>query len=255
MLARIRTIKPEFWVDDVMVELPYETRLLFIGLWNFVDDEGYIEDKPKRIKMQIFPADDVLIEDSLNDLVRSGRLHAFDSEQGPILQIANWGRHQKINRPTPTRFSGITPKNGRGSVSTHVPVTEHSRGKGKERKGKEGKGKDLTPLPPTGGELVSLPAPFEQVWESWPKKTERERSESEYRKHSRSVPNLAGLVAEFGAAYAATTEKRFIPSLAAWLHRKRWTDELPQPKHPVSRVQAGLSVADELRRMEQGYAG
>ena len=136
-MARIRTIKPEFWVDDVMVELPFEARLLFIGLWNFVDDEGYIEDKPKRIKMQIFPADDVLIEDSLNALCDSGRLHAFDSDQGPLLQVANWDRHQKINRPTPTRFTGITRKDRRDSVRTHGAVTERSRGKGKERKGKE----------------------------------------------------------------------------------------------------------------------
>lgn len=148
-MARIRTIKPEFWVDDVMVELPFETRLLFIGLWNFADDEGFIEDKPKRLKMQIFPADDVLIEDSLSALVQSGRLHAFDSDQGPILQVANWGRHQRINRATETRFTGIMPRERGGSVSSHAPVTEHSRGKGKEGKGKEGKGS--TPLTPQGG--------------------------------------------------------------------------------------------------------
>ena len=254
MLARIRTIKPEFWVDDVMVELPLETRLLFVGLWNFVDDEGFIEDKPKRIKMQIFPADDVLIEDSLSALVDSGRLHAFDSDQGPILQVANWSRHQKINRPTPTRFTGITPKNGRDSVSTHGYVSEHSRGKGKERKGRERKGKEITPLPPSG-ELVRLPTPFDQVWESWPKKTEKDRSQSEYAKHVRDVPDLASLIATFGDAYARTTEKHYIPSLAAWLHRKRWTDELPQPRDGGSRVQQGLSVADELRRMEAGHAG
>lgn len=144
-MARIRTIKPEFWVDDVMVELPLEVRLLFIGLWNFADDEGFLEDKPRRIKMQIFPADDVLIEDSLSALCDSGRLHAFDSDQGPLLQVANWVRHQKINRPTPTRFTGITPRNRPSSLSAHdTSVSTHA---GKERKGKEGKGSN----PPSGG--------------------------------------------------------------------------------------------------------
>jgi len=79
-MARIRTIKPEFWVDDVIVELTYEARLLFIGLWNFADDEGYIEDKPKRIKMQIFPAESGGVEDSLSALVLRGRLHEYTSE-------------------------------------------------------------------------------------------------------------------------------------------------------------------------------
>ena len=40
-MARIRTIKPEFWTDEKVVTLPFEARLLFIGMWNFCDDEGY----------------------------------------------------------------------------------------------------------------------------------------------------------------------------------------------------------------------
>lgn len=107
-MARIRTIKPEFWVDDVMVEMPFVTRLLFIGLWNFVDDEGYIEDKPRRIKMQVFPADDVRVEDSLKALEASGRLIRYESDQGPLLRVANWERHQRISHAARTRFTGIT---------------------------------------------------------------------------------------------------------------------------------------------------
>lgn len=147
-MARIRTIKPEFWVDDVMVELPIEARLLFIGMWNFVDDEGYIEDKPKRIKMQIFPADNILIEDSLSALCDSGRLHAFDSDQGPLLRVANWERHQRINRKSETRFTGITPRNRTSSVITHAHFSEHSlpegKRKGREKEGKGKEGKKLT---------------------------------------------------------------------------------------------------------------
>ncbi len=142
-MARIRTIKPEFWVDDVMVELSFLTRLLYIGLWNFVDDEGYIEDKPKRIKMQVFPADEVSVEDSLNALEDSGRLHAFDSDQGRLLQITNWLRHQKISHPTPTRFTGITRASGRSSRNApEKSGALRPEGKGKEGKGKEGKGRE-----------------------------------------------------------------------------------------------------------------
>ena len=96
--------------------------------------------------MQVFPADEILIEDSLNALVSSGRLHVFDSDQGELLQVANWGKHQKISRPTPTRFTGITPKLGANSVSPHGVFTESSALKGKERKGKERKGDDDFPI-------------------------------------------------------------------------------------------------------------
>ena len=39
-MARIRTIKPEFWASEQVMDCKPVTRLLFIGLWNFVDDFG-----------------------------------------------------------------------------------------------------------------------------------------------------------------------------------------------------------------------
>ncbi|WDZ87212.1 hypothetical protein [Micromonospora cathayae] len=68
-MARIRSIKPEFWVDEKIVELSPWARLLFIGIWNFVDDQGYIDEKPVRLKMQIFPGDNVDIKHLLSELV------------------------------------------------------------------------------------------------------------------------------------------------------------------------------------------
>ena len=38
-MARIRTIKPEFWRDEDLSGLPAETALLAIGLLNHADDE------------------------------------------------------------------------------------------------------------------------------------------------------------------------------------------------------------------------
>ena len=32
-MPRIRTIKPEFWTDEKIIELSLPARLLFIGLW------------------------------------------------------------------------------------------------------------------------------------------------------------------------------------------------------------------------------
>jgi len=143
-VGRIRTIKPEFWVDDQMVELPFEARLLFVGLWNFVDDEGLIEFKPKRIKMQVFPSDDVDVQTHLDSLISTGRLTVLDSDQGPLLWVTNWSRHQMVNRPTPTKFTGLPAP---FSVSAHGVLSESSVLKGKERKGKEGNGREI-PIPP-----------------------------------------------------------------------------------------------------------
>ena len=64
-MARARNIKPSFFTNEDLVELPFEDRLLFIGLWTLADREGRLEDRPKRIKMAVFPADNVDVDASL----------------------------------------------------------------------------------------------------------------------------------------------------------------------------------------------
>jgi hypothetical protein len=231
-MARIRTIKPEFWVDDQIVELDYATRLLFIGLWNFVDDEGYVEYKSKRIKMQIFPADSLDVSGMLTNLLEMGRLARFTSDQGELLRVVNWDRHQKISHPSPTRFTGI-----QAGVSVNAPESsgaflispDGSGLKGRERKGKEGKGKDQNP--PAPSVLASV---FDDAWKHWPKKVERKQALDRFKAAVKRYPgdaeHLGHDISVYGDAYAATTERQFVPALGVWLAGDRWTDELPQPR-------------------------
>ena len=94
-MARMRTIKPEFWTDDKVVELSLLGRLLFIGLWNFADDDGYIENSPKRIKRLIFPDQDIDVSVGLQELITAGFLCVCDSDQGELLKICQFGEHQR----------------------------------------------------------------------------------------------------------------------------------------------------------------
>ena len=59
-----------------MVELSFPARLLFIGLWNFADDEGRLVYSPKRLKMQIFPADDLDVSELFGE-IRGEKLATF----------------------------------------------------------------------------------------------------------------------------------------------------------------------------------
>lgn len=59
-MARIRTIKPEFWEDEKIGNLPIPCRLFFIGCWNFADDFGVIKGNAALLKSQIFPYDETL---------------------------------------------------------------------------------------------------------------------------------------------------------------------------------------------------
>jgi hypothetical protein len=135
-MARIRSIKPEFWSDEKIVELDPVARLFFIGLWNFADDNGNLVKSVKRIKMQVFPADVIDCSELIDSLSTHGLLIEYAVNGEKFLHIKGFRKHQVINRPSKTTLPE-PPKNG--------VLTEHSltEGKGKEGKGKEGIGGKL----------------------------------------------------------------------------------------------------------------
>ncbi|MCK9432670.1 MAG: hypothetical protein M0R00_06905 [Candidatus Omnitrophica bacterium] len=61
-MSRIRALKPDFFKDEDLATLRYEARLLYAGLWCFADREGRLEDRPKYLKAEIFPYDNIDIE-------------------------------------------------------------------------------------------------------------------------------------------------------------------------------------------------
>lgn len=93
-MARSRNIKPGFFRNETLVELPYETRLLFIGLWTIADREGRLEDRPKRIKMELFPADDLNVDTCLQALHDSGFILRYQVEDVWYIQVVNFHKHQ-----------------------------------------------------------------------------------------------------------------------------------------------------------------
>ena len=66
---RARNLKPGFFKNEDLAELPFEGRLLFAGLWCLADREGRLEDRPKRIKAEIFAFDSVDVDKLLSSFV------------------------------------------------------------------------------------------------------------------------------------------------------------------------------------------
>lgn len=229
-MARIRNIKPDFWTDEKLVELDPWERLLFIGIWNFVDDEGYMPYSPKRIKMQVFPGDSLEISRGLQNLISIGSLTLYDSEAGQILKVTNWSKHQKVSNPSPSKYRDIdlAPTDGKPRKHAESVVqipestlksTEDSREVHTEREREREVKKDLS----------SKPDEFDQWYSRYPKKEAKEAARKAFDKARRTV-DLHTLINGVDR-YALTVkgkDRQFIALPATWLNAGRWEDETPQ---------------------------
>ena len=160
-MAKIRSLKPEFFSSEQVVSVSIPARYLFEGIWVFGDDEGLIKHSPMSLKMKIFPGDAIDVAPLVEELLRAGLLIKVDSDQGPLLWAPNVQVHQAPKRLTATKYTGISapfaPRNyatssrnvtptegtGRGPIApTAPPRGEHEAlewsGEERNRSGEEG---------------------------------------------------------------------------------------------------------------------
>lgn len=99
-MARIRTIKPEFWIDEKLAPLSPIERLTFLGLISMADDAGRLVDNLKQIDAFVFGETEDTCRDALATLSRIGRVIRGKTKSGQkVIQIANWSKHQKVDKP------------------------------------------------------------------------------------------------------------------------------------------------------------
>lgn len=93
-MARSRSIKPGFYKNDMLAECSLEARLLFPGLWMLADREGRLENRPKKIKGEIFPFDDITVIKQLEELKKWGFIETYSYNSIEYIQISNFLKHQ-----------------------------------------------------------------------------------------------------------------------------------------------------------------
>jgi hypothetical protein len=103
-MARIRTVKPEFWTSESVVECSCNARLLLIGMLNFADDYGNLVNSPKRLKMQIFPADIIDTTPLLEELIKHCLVIPYSVDGEKYLNIKGFRKHQVINKPSKSKI-------------------------------------------------------------------------------------------------------------------------------------------------------
>ena len=133
-MARIRTVKPEFWMDEELAEVSEPACLMAIGLLNHADDEGYFKANPGLVRAAVFPLREPseTIPGMLRELSEIGYIDLFQGSDGKEYgHIRNFSQHQTISK---AKASKIRELRAVPEQSGSDPGTVLS---GKERKGKE----------------------------------------------------------------------------------------------------------------------
>jgi hypothetical protein len=151
-VARIRTVKPEFFTSEDIVGLTPLARLLYIATWCEADKEGRMAWKPKTLKMRYLPADACDIDALCAELLGAKLVVLYGDG---LAYIPKFGQHQHINpRESISQLPDPHASPTRKARVTHAPVTDTCatvthREEGKGREGKEEcRVDDATEAPP-----------------------------------------------------------------------------------------------------------
>jgi hypothetical protein len=159
-VARIRTIKPDFWTDEKVLGIKPLTRLFFIGMWNFADDYGRLEFAPVSLKAKIFPGDQLTgddVKEMLRELSGADLLLVYAAKGKDYIAITGW-HNQKIDKRQSSKIPGpfdegsdvrgVPPTSAESPRTTLNPASV-MEGKGMERNSEPiGSGADA-PLDPS----------------------------------------------------------------------------------------------------------
>lgn len=185
-MARKRMISPEIWENDDFSEIPILARLLFIGMISNADDFGKGKANPRLLKSKVFPYDEGITTDDINDCFMDIAMHTstvFYQNEGTLYyQLTTWKNWQTVNRPSPSKIPDYDAAGSirceiyhshncvttltDDSLNAQTPITDQVKEKEK-RKESEGKINNNCPEQSTGqqepnpheGEPITLAKP------------------------------------------------------------------------------------------------
>lgn len=141
-MARIRTVKPEFFPSMSEKGTSLGARVLFAGMLTEADDAGRMIDSPKSLAGAVFPYDDNItarkVDGWLKELERSDSVLRYEVNGRRFIAVINFSVHQKISHPTPSRLPAPPEDLATGSGERKEPLGSDL-----------GSGSGITPQPPT----------------------------------------------------------------------------------------------------------
>jgi hypothetical protein len=241
---RIRSIKPEFYRSADISKLSWEDRLLFIGLWSYVDDNGVGIDKASHICADLF-ADDLerdpretiaRVTGGLQRLENAHRIIRFEADGKQLIYVVNWAKHQRIDRPNKPRYvSPLDLESGKSielTLDFETPSREYreSPSTGTEEQGNRGTGEQRNKKTRSSksNDDSQLQDDFVTWYATYPKHVARPaaiKAYSKAREHATADVLLDGARRYNAEVLQAQTKAQFIKHPATWLNNEGWLDE------------------------------
>jgi hypothetical protein len=221
-MARIRTIKPEFFTSDDIVSMTPLARLFYVSLWCEADREGRFSWNTRTLKRRYLSGDDVDVDMLAGELTDANLIEIYEVDGRLYAEILSFKNHQVINN---REAESVLPS--RVKVASRR-VQGEGRKEGKERK--EG--------------TESVDSLFDMFYEAYPRKVGKPAAVKAFAK-CKADEALVDQMIEAIEQQKKTPqwskdEGQYIPHPASWLNNERWCDTLDAQSATPSLLAGGI---------------
>lgn len=253
---RARNVKPGVFKNELLATSDPLHLWIFEGLWCMADREGRLEDRPRRIHLEINPGRAYEgTEAALAWLAENGFIVRYSHGSGQYIQVVNFAKHQNPHVrepastiPPPSASTELAPDNSahinesKSETSTIVAPGSHQSGPA------------LSPFPfPDSPSHMAAARPsvrtrFADFWAVYPKKVKRRDAEKVWQ--SKRLDGMADvLIAD--VKRRQSEDRRwlggFVCDPPVYLRGERWNDTIEPPAQKNGNGQHAADTAAKER--------
>lgn len=230
-MARIRTIKPDFWRNPELSQVSPEAALLAIGLLNIADDEGWFLLNEKLIQADVFPLRELSRSTTvvLRELSDIGYFEVFSTPENRLYgHVVNFSKHQVINNKSTSKISclELLPYSY-GSPTVALPSGKEGKGREKDIPQNAFAEESLNVEPQnTVNETEVM---FNTIWDLYGKKVDRAIALKSFSR-LKATPELFERICSAVRVYVKSNpDVKFRKHMATYLNNRCWEDEVSPP--------------------------